>query len=303
MSELKNEFSWSVSRDDMFQKCERMYYFQYYGSWEGWDQEADEKTRIIYILKHLQNRQMWAGKTVHDCIENVIRTIKSGHKSINVNQIISRTLNKMRQEFSSSKNKNYLTNLKTCALFEHEYDLEIPDTEWKSNADNVVECLNQFFDSDVYKEILDLSGNQWIGIEKFSYFHLNNTKIYTAIDFAFKMDKDIIIYDWKTGNENPEKDKLQLACYGLFAVQKWDIDPGNVKLVDFYLSAGKQNKFYLSDLDLDQIENYILTSIDKMEKLLEDPKKNIAKEKIFSLTENREICNYCKYKKVCIASI
>ena len=302
MTTFKNKFSWSVSRDDIFQKCKRMYYFQYYGSWGGWDQEADDRTRMIYILKHLQNRQMWAGMTVHDCIENVIRTIKNGHKSINVNQIISKTLNKMRREFTSSKNKNYLTNPKTCALFEHEYNLEIPDTEWKSNADNVVECLNKFFNSDVYKVILDLSENQLIEIEKFSYFHLNNTKTYAAIDFVFKTDKEIIIYDWKTGHENPEKDKLQLACYGLFAIQKWDIDPENVKLVDFYLSSGKKNKFYLSNLDLDQTKNYILTSIDEMEKLLEDPIENITKEENFPLTENREICNYCKYKKVCITS-
>jgi len=299
MSELKKEFSWSVSRDDMFHKCKRMYYFQYYGSWGGWEQDADDRTRMIYKFKKLLSRQMWAGKTVHDCIENVIRTIKNRHKSINVNQTISRTLNKMRREFSSSKNKNYLTNPKTCALFEHEYDLEIPDTEWKFNADNVVECLNQFFNSDVYKEILELSGNQWIEIDDFSYFHLNNTKIFAALDFAFRKDNEIIIYDWKTGNENPEKDKLQLACYGLFAVQKWDIDPENVKLIDFYLSTGKQNEFCLGDLDLDQIENYIFTSIDEMEKLLEDPIGNIAKEENFPFTENKDICNYCNYKKIC----
>jgi len=299
MSEIKNEFSWSVSRDDMFQKCKRMYYFQYYGYWGGWDQEADDRTRMIYILKQLQNRQIWAGKNVHDCIENTIRTIKGGHKTINVRQLINKTLNKMRREFISSKNKNYLTNPKTCALFEHEYDFEISDAEWKHNADNVVKCLNQFFSSNVYNEILELSGNQWIEIDKFSYFHLNNKKIYAVLDFAFRKDNELIIYDWKTGKENLEKDKFQLACYGLFAVKKWDIDPKNVKLVDFYLSTEKQNEFRLGDLDLDQIENYIFISIDEMEKLLEDPIGNIAKEENFPFKENKEICNFCNYKKIC----
>jgi CRISPR/Cas system-associated exonuclease Cas4 (RecB family) len=299
MSEIKNEFSWSVSRDDMFQKCKRMYYFQYYGSWGGWKQEADDRTRMIYILKKLQNRQIWAGKTVHDCIENTIRKIKGGRKTINVRQLINKILNKMRQEFSSSRNKNYLTNPKTCALFEHEYDLEITDAEWKSNADNVVKCLNQLFSSRVYSEILELSGNQWIEIDKFSYFHLNNKKICVALDFAFRKDNEIIIYDWKTGKENPEKDKFQLACYGLFAVQNWDINPENVKLVDFYLSTGKQNEFRLSNFDLKQIENYILNSLDEMENLVEDPIENTAKEENFSPTENKEICNYCNYKKIC----
>ena len=52
----ENEFSWSVSRDSTFRKCHRMYYYQYYGSWGGWESDADDITRTVYILKHLQNR-------------------------------------------------------------------------------------------------------------------------------------------------------------------------------------------------------------------------------------------------------
>jgi len=302
MTTLKNEFSWSVSRDDLFKKCRRMYYFQYYGSWGGWEREADDKTRMIYILKHLQSRQMWAGSKVHECIENTLTEIKTSIKRINIEQKIETTLDLMRKEFLSSKNKKYLTNPKTCALFEHEYGLDVSEKEWRSNADNVAECLKQFFNSDVFKEISQLLDNQWLKLEQFPFFYLEDTKIYAALDFAFREDDGLIIYDWKTGNENPEKDKFQLACYGLFAVQKWNVEPKNVKLIDFFLSTGKQNEFQLRNLNLDQIENCILTSIDKMENLLEDPIENTAKEEDFSLTNNKKICNYCNYKKMCCRS-
>ena len=92
MTTFKNEFSWSVSRDETFQKCHRMYYFQYYGSWGGWEIDTDDRTRMIYILKQLQNRQMWAGSKVHECIENTIKTIKDGQKSVNVGHSINKTL-------------------------------------------------------------------------------------------------------------------------------------------------------------------------------------------------------------------
>ena len=39
-AELKNEFSWSNSRDATFRECPRRYYFRYYGSWGGWSVSA-----------------------------------------------------------------------------------------------------------------------------------------------------------------------------------------------------------------------------------------------------------------------
>ena len=72
MSTFKNEFSWSISRDRVFQTCPRQYYFNYYGYWGGWDINAPARIRQIYILKQLKNRYMWAGAKVHDCIERTL---------------------------------------------------------------------------------------------------------------------------------------------------------------------------------------------------------------------------------------
>jgi len=276
-----------------------MYYFQYYGSWGGWEIDADDRTRMIYILKQLQNRQMWAGKKVHECIENVIIEIQKGYEKIDVSKKIEETLDQMRKEFLSSKNKKYLTDPKSCALFEHEYRLEVTETEWKSNADNVVECLKLFFDSKVYKEILKLTENQWLEMEQFPYFYFNDVKIYAVLDFAFRRNDKIIIYDWKTGKEDAERDRFQLACYGLFAIQKWAIKQEKVKLVDFFLSNGDQYDYNFKNFELNQIQEYILNSIDEMRDKLDDQQENIARENSFPFTENEKICKYCNYYKVC----
>ena len=299
MTTFKNEFSWSVSRDDTFRKCRRMYYYQYYGFWGGWDFASDKRNRAIYILKQLQNRQMWAGSTVHACIENTLNEIKIGIEKMEIGQKIETTLNLMRKEFLSSKNKNYLTDPKTCALFEHEYGLEVSEEEWKSNADNVVECLKQFFNSDVYEEIIQLSDNQWPELEQFPFFYLEDFKIYAVLDFAFRRNDEIIIYDWKTGREDPEKDKFQLACYGLFAIHRWNIKTDKVKLVDFYLSNDNQNEFSLEDFEIDEIQDQIMNSINEMLDMLDDPQENIAREDGFPFTENEQICKYCNFSSIC----
>ncbi|MDH4218781.1 MAG: PD-(D/E)XK nuclease family protein [Candidatus Aminicenantes bacterium] len=299
MTTFKNEFSWSFSRDDTFRKCRRMYYFQYYGFWGGWDFAADKRTRTIYILKQLQNRQMWAGGKVHECIQNTLNEIKSGIGKIDIEQKIETTLNLMRKEFLSSKNKKYLTDPKTCALFEHEYGLDLSQEEWQFNADNVVECLKKFFNSDVYKEISQLSDNQWLELEQFPFFYLEDFKIYAALDFAFRRNYEIIIYDWKTGREDPEKDKFQLACYGLFAIHEWNIKSDKVKLVDLFLSSGNQNELSLEDFEINEIQDRIMNSTNEIIDMLDDPQKNIAREDCFSFSDNEQICHYCNYSKIC----
>ena len=293
-----NEFSWSISRDNTFRKCQRMYYYQYYSSWGGWDIDADDRTRMIYILKQLQNRQMWAGKKVHESIEKTLNNIQEGIE-VKVEKIIDDTLKIMRQEFKSSLGKIYLINPKTCALFEHEYELPVTNTEWKNNADHVVECLKLFFDSSVYKEVLGLSADQWLEVEQFSSFFYKDIKIYAVFDFAYRNGDEIIIYDWKTGKEETDKHKLQLACYGLFATKKWEIKPEDVKLMELYLSSGKQNEYNFSEFDLDNIQKHIWSSIGEMQNKLDDPQANIASEDRFPFTKNTKTCEYCNFLKIC----
>ena len=78
MNQIRNEFSWSKSRDEVFQTCPRQYYFNYYGYWGGWEKGAPDRIRQIYILKNLTNRYMWAGGKVHDCIKHTLMNLQRG---------------------------------------------------------------------------------------------------------------------------------------------------------------------------------------------------------------------------------
>ena len=144
MNTFKNEFSWSISRDRVFQTCPRQYYFNYYGYWSGWEINAPPRIRQIYILKNLKNRFMWAGEKVHSCINHTLTNLQRGISVLNVDQIVSITLKQMREEFKSSREKRYYTHQKTCALFEHEYELRILDAGWKRVADDMELCLRNF---------------------------------------------------------------------------------------------------------------------------------------------------------------
>jgi hypothetical protein len=111
MTEFKNEFSWSKTRDEVFKTCPRQYWFAYYGYWNGWLDKVPERTRQIYVLKNLKNRHMWAGEKVHECIQRSLYNIRRGIKVLPVDEIVTITLDQMRAEFRSSKLKTYWTAL------------------------------------------------------------------------------------------------------------------------------------------------------------------------------------------------
>lgn len=300
MSDLKNEFSWSKSRDEVFRKCPRQYYFQYYGSWGGWNIDCDARTRKIYVLKQLQSRSMWAGSKVHDCIRRALENQRRGIKPMMQREAVDATLASMRKDFANSRRGDYWKNPKSCGLFEHEYALNLPNSAWKETADHVVRCLDIFYQSDVFMRIKELSVEQWLEMEDFSSFQLDGIKIHVVLDFSYRdSDGNIVIYDWKTGRSDAERNDVQLACYSYYATQKWAVVPEKVQTIEFNLATGRELNYAITGKSLESILQHIRGSIRDMKMLLDDPTANRASEDRFTYTTQNAACRYCNYKKVC----
>jgi CRISPR/Cas system-associated exonuclease Cas4 (RecB family) len=304
MTELKNEFSWSKTRDEVFKTCPRQYWFAYYGYWNGWLDKVQERTRQIYILKNLKNRQMWAGEKVHECIQRSLNNIRRGIKVLSIDEIVTITLDQMRSGFRSSRAKNYLKNPKSCALFEHEYGIEMTDDQWKEVAGNVEVCLRNFYASDIYYGLKSHPKKDWLEVEEFSSFLLDDIKINLAIDCAIKEGDDIIIYDWKTGKSMPEDLSVQLCCYALYAMEKWHISPQSLRIIEYNLSFNKATEFSVTQGEAENIKGYIMGSIKDMQSLLTDVSNNIPfEEEKFTKVEDERVSLRCNFREVCKPSL
>jgi CRISPR/Cas system-associated exonuclease Cas4 (RecB family) len=301
MSTFKNKFSWSISRDRIFQICPRQYYFNYYGYWGGWENAAPERTRQIYILKQLQNRYMWAGAKVHDCINHSLTNLQRGISVLDVDQIVDITLNQMREDFRSSREKRYLTHPKTCALFEHEYEVPVSDANWKLTADNMEQCLRNFYASETFVMLKELPQQMWLEVEDFSSFNLDKTKIWAVLDCSFRTeDGGITIIDWKTGRKMSEDVSMQLSCYAMYAMQKWGVDPEKVKLIEYNLLANQGAEFTIAAAEIENTKTYIAGSIADMHSLLVDVGENVPKEeKAFQKVGDERVRADCNFRKIC----
>jgi CRISPR/Cas system-associated exonuclease Cas4 (RecB family) len=301
MSTFKNEFSWSISRDRVFQTCPRQYYFNYYGSWGGWETDGPERTRQIYILKNLKNRFMWSGSKVHDCIKHTLTNLQRGISVLDVDQIADITLNLMREEFKSSRERRYHTHPKTCALFEHEYEVSIENAEWKKTAENMERCLRNFYSSETFGMLKELSQQMWLEVEDFSSFNLSDTKIWAVLDCSFRTeDGGITIIDWKTGRSMSEDVSMQLSCYAMYAMEKWGVDPEKVKLIEYNLLSDQCSEFSITAAEIKNFKAYVAGSVADMHSLLVDVGNNVPKEEdAFLKVEDEKIRANCNFRKVC----
>ena len=298
MADLTNDYSWSRSRDGVFQDCKRRYFYQYYGSWGGWASDAPADVRRLYILKQLATRQMWAGRIVHDAIEMALNVYRDGVE-IPVEPFIRDAVERMRAEFRSSRAGTYREKPKTLALFEHEYRVDLKNEVWKVLAGSVELCLRNFFKLPLLAEIRTTSPEHW-SIEHWSKtFDFEGTHVWSAPDFGYwTHDGRLALVDWKTGGGGGEGASFQLGCYALYAAEVLGVPPQNVDLYEVNLREPLVTSHTWSDDRLEEIREQVRLSVRGMKSYLKDPDANVAIITDFELTENLRICRGCKFKAV-----
>lgn len=299
---LENTFSWSKSRDEEFRECRRKYFYDRYVSWGGWDKSAPKETRMAYVLKNLKNRWAWKGETVHHVIEDVLKSLKTG-KAVPLDTALTRLTEIMRGDYRSSKSKkNWDDPKNNLGLFEHEYEKKISDDVWKGFHDSSVECLKYFYDSDLYRELVDDDKKSWLLIEDLEEFEFENAKIYVKLDFARRKNGKIEIFDWKTGKNDSGAATVQIGAYVMYAMKKWNVPAEEVRAFLFFLTDPKPiAKEQAVDEGLIKTTAVTISeSIRAMRELLVDPLKNVPKlSEYFSFTENTRLCGYCNFYKMC----
>jgi len=299
--ELKNRFSWSTTRDSVFQDCLRQYYFNYYGFWGGWRGDASARIREIYVLKQLQTRQMWAGEKVHLCIERSLNNLHRGVALLCSDEAVDITLRTMRSDFRFSRSKQYWQTPKGCALIEHEYEMSISDTEWKAVANHVRECLKAFYASELWEQLKAMSMKDWLEVEEFSRFLLYDVTVFVKLDCCFRSKDHVVILDWKTGkSQRRNAHALQLVCYTLYACARWGKDPSQIEARECKLPGMEIVQHSVEQGEIEDAKAYIRGSMTDMRSLLKDKEENEPMEEAaFTTTEDDKHCRSCNFRKVC----
>ena len=299
--EFKNDFSWSFSRHNTFNTCKRKYYYSYYGSWGGWNKDADDLSQKLYMLNKMTSLPMLAGSVVHDEVERTLKILRYG-RSADQKKSRENVVKQFKKSWAQSKNEEWRDNPKwKTNLFEHYYGKKPSDQDLLDIRDLMVNSIDGFFVSDSYRFIQTMSDTQWLAIEDLDSFEVHGAKLWVKLDFAIRHGERVYIYDWKTGKVVKENE-VQLAVYAIYAQQKWDVDLKLIRLFDVYLNQQLPVKVKPTDKLISSASDFIKASIDDMKDLLADRENNKAEIDLFPLaSEDRESypCSYCSFQTIC----
>jgi CRISPR/Cas system-associated exonuclease Cas4 (RecB family) len=293
-----------VSRDRLFRTCQRAYFYNYYGAWGGWKEDAPARTRKLYILKNMKSLPMWAGSIIHDVIANALQRKTANNEDIVTQKLQSEARQQLREGWREAVNRRWEQYPKANNLHELYYGNQktLPKEKTDRTKQRIYDCLAAFAESSLLKQILKAPYIQWKPIDELDAFTMeNDLKVWCAIDFAYTAsDNNLRIIDWKTGAEKQEELKLQLACYSLYAEQKWFTPIEHQRAAGVFLNENARISPYNIDAAaLIEVKNTILESAEMMKAKLTDPEHNKAEEENFALCNNPSTCRNCNFKEVC----
>ncbi len=298
MSIFQNEFSWSPSRQRMFESCKRQYYFNYYGSWGGWEQDADAQAQLLYRLKKMTTMPQLIGTVVHEAIRQVLKALQMG-RGVSPSAVETYAQNLFDQHLRDSEQQRWRrTPSRYTNLFEHYYGESFSAADQMQAVNRIATSLQTFFASDAYAMLQSVLPEHYLSIEELADFALGKTKIWVVLDVAIRYGKSVFVFDWKTGRERPS-DRHQLAVYALYATSQWGIALSDLHLRDVYLQTNTASSVHLSPDDLAQTRTFVAESIEKMRALLDDPDQNTASQDAFPMTTHTHLCTTCPFKAAC----
>ncbi len=299
MPDLTNEFSWSRSRDSVFQECRRKYFYHYYGAWAGWEADAPEEARTLYVLKQLSSRQQWAGKVVHEGVEWALRALCEG-RELPEAWLVEESVKRMRREWKASRKRQYWQTPKAGGLFEHEYGVVVRAEDWQVLRDHVIRCLRNFYRLPLLAEIKQAPRESWVIIEEIRAFDFEGTAVYGAPDFAYWTEAGrLAVVDWKTGAPDPDGSARQLGGYALYAQEVLRVEPARVDLLEVNLREGTVQRHPWDVEKLEAVKEHLRLSIRGMRAWLRDPAHNLAVMEDFEKSEELRICRRCNFRAVC----
>ena len=313
MGKLKNTFSWSFSAAEDFNQCRRRRYWAKYAMWGGWDRSASPEQKAAYRLCKMDNRWGLMGQAAENAIMWVLREHQRG-KSASVEQAWNAVAKPfLGQKWRESLEGNWRTSPKRfCCLREHYYKTLDDDNAAKRQiAAQVKNCIANFIEKTLPRvgnvrpeqEYPIATPEQGGDVENFTY---EGVKIYAIPDYAYKLDGQTHIHDWKAGKIKAEQHRLQLSLYALWAIVKHAAKPDDIFLYVEYLNEGQVLPFQASEADLEKTRAIMDASIGEMTEYLVDHDRErnepLPKEE-WELTEETANCAQCNFFELCRAEL
>lgn len=314
--------AWSVSRDSTLEACERRYYYQYIVTARS--NSRNDLLRQIAYLKHVRSIAVWAGDIFHSAAADLVRTL-ARRRLADIDSVIAQARTRMHAEWDFSAAGTYKSNVKALAdghgvaLFEHEYELAIPDDAKEQSLDRVSEWIERFA---AWTRECDLTATLrrakqvWIEPKTFGPqapgFRMDGAQVITKVDLAIQsLEGEFRIFDWKTGAvpadavyRTPDSE-YQVTVYQLWPHLSLAVPLNAITATVVWVSRSPafEQHFAIDENTRERAMRRLRSAIARARYLEGGAGAPLFVEDDFDLAAHLGICRWCRFKRVCQGSV
>jgi len=261
-----------------------------------------------YVLKQLQSLSAWRGSLVeYGLTEFVVPYLQSGNLPP-VEQVIANTLAVGRRQYNFSLRRRYrdpgvsktANKGEFCALFPHEYDLEVSAAELAKVGDEVRTAIENFYNRSEFLQ--RLSRHQWYSPKFRFFFTLGRANVQVELDLLiFRGWNQPIIVDWKVVGSEKSDYKWQMLIYALAVWRKWpEIKAGEITVLEARLLEGAIREHVITRDKLNEAEDYLYQGILEIEAVTDGKSYQEQDVEDYELARSPNTCLYCNFRRLCL---
>lgn len=307
MADLSNEFAFSWSRHRIFYQCPRKLYWQYYGSWNGWRDDASHESARAYRLKNLKNLSMLVGETFHEELAEILRRRADRASAVPSKQLKDDMERRLLKRLRESRNADWARegDVKNYAiLFEDYYGKGINEQQQADALAWLHSCVDGLAASPFGRRTFAVSTERFRFIDPRSIadkrINLDGLVLYASPDLIVEDNEGgYHIIDWKTG-KTFKTNLAQLAIYGLFVKEKFGQPLERMTAHLIYVAAQRDETISNIAEGVEEAKREIATYVEDVRGRLTDIAANAAGDiERFPMTEHRVLCRTCNFRELC----
>lgn len=218
------EFSWSLSRQTLFESCQRAYFIRHYLAQGGWNLHANELSKQAFLEKNLRPFDSWLEELFNDAIASTLQDAPDSMAEAAAARRLRASLERSLAEAEAElRFEEWRSDPKKLNLMELYYG----DGEFKSYTgaitaarESLEAASEAFVASEIFPELLAVENVQWRRGGKPQSFQMDGIEVWTSSRLTWLSKgllRSLLIH---LAKPDPAISSLQASLFMLFANQR-----------------------------------------------------------------------------------
>ncbi len=292
---------WSYSKRSLFERCQRCYYYEYYGASAALE-GVDPHHGTLRRLKALEGRQQRVGTLLHRGIATYFHRVQAG-TLLSADQLIGWLVKLFRQDCAYSQSDPDGVNPPGGSyppVLLREYHDRLPDVErlMGESEQHLRDGLRAFLTEPIFLRFREAGKRPGALIEHHLRLPGFACKVGGRLDLAYPEAEGVTIVDWKSGtNDGDGADSLQLAAYALWAKAHYQVSSPAIHVYKAFLREAEVVAFPVTEQLLDQARVRIVQDAERMAQVRQYGERGCFEA--FTPCEQKGVCRLCSFQRLC----